>query len=92
MRMVVNDQSLVWGGLFDAVSGQWTTSTYGHSQHREGRHVDIPFRVYRNGSLSDPLPTSDPAWRALSEALAGQFGAGCQRHGSPTPDHWHCEK
>jgi len=41
-KMVVNDQSLVWGGLFD-ISSDWSWS---HQLHRKGDCVDIPFGYY----------------------------------------------
>jgi hypothetical protein len=101
--MVINDWSLVWGGLFDAVTGQWTTSAYGHSQHREGRHVDIPFRVWTGGSA---IPKVDPsncelpdhsvcgeAWDELEQALNTAFNNNCQIHSPGAANaHWHCEK
>lgn len=99
--MVINDQSLVWGGLFDT-AGNWSTNP-GHSQHREGRHVDITFRVWTGGSN---IPKVDPnycelpeqsvcedAWDELEQAVNAAFNNNCQIHSPGTSNaHWHCQK
>ncbi|GAB4245863.1 MAG: hypothetical protein Kow00109_21900 [Acidobacteriota bacterium] len=43
-RMVINDMSLPWGGLFD-LNCRWNDAD-GNQSHREGRNVDIPFRIW----------------------------------------------
>jgi hypothetical protein len=100
MGMVPNDQSLVWGGLFD-ISGNWSTQPFGHTTHREGNIVDITFRVWTGGG---DTPKVDPnfcalssqsecqeAWDELEVAVMQAFDNNCQIHSPGTENaHWHC--
>lgn len=99
MGMVPNDQSLVWGGLFD-ISGNWSTAPFGHTTHREGNIVDITFRVWTGGSNIDKVDPNfcelssqslcETAMQRLGQALDAAFG-GCPVHSAGTSNaHWHC--
>jgi hypothetical protein len=86
--MVINDQSLIWGGLFEIPTAQVWTASPGHQAHRGGRNVDLPFTVYRNGQQVAIVEPST-RWDKLTEAIEASFGAGgCADHGN----HWHCTK
>jgi len=89
-KMVINDMSLEWGGLFD-IYGDWD---HPHQAHRDGRNVDIPWQVYTGSGqcTEDPgsicAPKNSEAWQKIKEALELAFDS-VEEHNE---NHFHCTK
>jgi hypothetical protein len=105
-KMVVNDQSLIWGGLFDiqnsvnGVNHNWDAP---HISHRKGTSVDIPYKYY-NGTLTsndenhevvsswDEEGNYTDSYKKLYEVLNLYFTTCIDDDDAGHQDHFHCEK
>ncbi len=88
---VADDMSIGDGGLFD-IGGNWANP---HKSHRDGRHVDIVFKVYRNG-VEVAVDQNDQSWTALESALLLSHDGAARDFDSCNPEytlnHWHCQQ
>ncbi|MGH9340351.1 MAG: hypothetical protein ACRD1R_12380, partial [Acidobacteriota bacterium] len=83
-KMVVNDQSLLWGGLFEVPNATVWTADPGHVSHRAGKNVDLPFRVFRDGAeVAISQKGKDILESAVMQNCSSFIDEG---------DHFHCTK
>lgn len=90
-RMVINDQSLKWAGLFD-LAGTWD-NLGDHKSHRQGKNVDFPFWSWKGtsdsgwGETTYRVPMSQAVKDDLEQNLRDQF-----RTVALEGDHFHFTK